>query len=362
VRVFISAGDFSGDIFAARLAGTFMASGWEVSAVGGAALRESGAEIIADVSARNDIGFIEPLRNIIFFRRLLGRIKSFCVENQPDAAVMVDFWGFNSHLLPLFAGVGTKVFYYICPQIWASRFARVKKIKKYVSKVFPVFPFEEKIYLAHGVNALFPGHPLTAMLPEPAYDPESPYIGLLPGSRKSELEKHLPVMAALIKLLGGGEFRFKCFKAPSLPMELYSTLPDSCEIVEDKGYVHRRSLRLAVASSGTASFENAMLGIPTLIMYKTSFLSYSIARRVVKSRFIGMPNILAGKLVTPELIQTEAAPFRILRELTAMLKKDKLLCTSAELVKLRNLFGQKNAEANVVSEIEKLLAVSAGGI
>ncbi len=363
MRVLISAGDFSGDVFASRLAKTFIGSGWDVSSVGGAALRDAGADIIEDVSGRNAIGFIEPVRNIFFFRRLLGRIKEFCKRDRPDAAVMVDFWGFNSQLLPLFSAAGTPVFYYICPQIWASRFGRIKKIKKYVSKVFPVFPFEEKIYLENGVSALFPGHPLAQMLPEPSYNPESPYIGLLPGSRKSELDRHLPVMVKVVNLLGSeGNFRFKCFKAPSLPKALYASLPNNCELLEDKDYSHRQNLRLAISSSGTASFENAMLGIPTLIMYKTSFVSYFIAKQIVKTRFIGMPNILAGKSVTPELIQSAAAPFRILREVRGMLKKDNLLGISAELLQLRPLLDKKNAEENIVGEIEKLLAVRGGGI
>ncbi len=353
-HVFISAGDFSGDVFASRLAETFINSGWKVSGVGGAFLAKSGADVIENIVKRNTIGFIEPIRNIFFFHALLGKIKRFCARERPDAAVMVDFWGFNSHLLPLFAEAGVPVFYYICPQIWASRFGRIKKIKKYVRKVFPVFPFEEKIYLENGVNAFFPGHPLAEMLPEAAYNADSPYIGLLPGSRKAELERHLPVMAKVVRLLGAaGKFRFKCFKAPSLSKELYSHLPENCALVEDNDYSQRKNLRLAIASSGTASFENAMLGIPTVIMYKTSFISYAIAKQLVKTEFIGMPNILAGKSVAPEFIQTEARAYRILHEVRHMLKKDNLLRTSGELLKLRSLLDKKNAEANVVREIKE---------
>ncbi|MBA3066558.1 hypothetical protein KJ633_06060, partial [bacterium] len=222
--VFISAGDFSGDVFASRLAKTFMNAGWGVAGVGGASLAASGADVMEDIVKRSAIGFIEPFQNIFFFHALLGRIKRFCRRYRPDAAVMVDFWGFNSLLLPLFAKSGIPVFYYICPQIWASRFGRIKKIKKYVRKVFPVFPFEEKIYLENGIKAFFPGHPLASMLPEPAYNVDSPYIGLLPGSRSGELKKHLPVMVKIIRMLSSarcaaGNFRFKCFKAPSLGKE-----------------------------------------------------------------------------------------------------------------------------------------------
>ncbi|MEA2081895.1 MAG: hypothetical protein U9O97_04085 [Elusimicrobiota bacterium] len=351
-KVFISAGDFSGDLFASRLAKTFIKSGWDVSAVGGAALAGSGAHVIEDIVKRNAIGFVEPLKNISFFRSVRSEIKSFCERWRPDAAVLVDFWGFNSCLLPVFAKAGIPVFYYICPQIWASRFGRIKKMKKYVRKVFPVFPFEEKIYLANGVSAFFPGHPLSQMLPVAAYNPDSPYIGLLPGSRKAELARHLPVMTDVARLLGDGKLRFKCFKAPSLGKELYSSLPENCELVEDRDYSHRKNLRFSITSSGTASFENAMLGIPMAIMYKTSFFSYNIARLLVKTRFIGMPNILAGKCVAPEFIQTEARAGRILHEARHMLKKDNLLRTSGELLKLRSLLDKKNAEANVVREIE----------
>ena len=206
------------------------------------------------------------------------------------------------------------------------------------------------------MKAFFPGHPLAEMLPEAAYNADSPYIGLLPGSRKDELARHLPVMVKIIRLLGEeGNFSFKCFKAPSLPKELYSSLPENCELVEDRDYAQRKNLRLAIASSGTASFENAMLGIPTVIMYKTSFISYTIARHIVKTEFIGMPNILAGKSVAPEFIQTEARPHRILHEVRQMLKKDNLFRASGELLKLRSMLDKKNAEANVVREIEGII-------
>ncbi|MBU4134547.1 hypothetical protein KKH42_04400 [bacterium] len=313
-----------------------------------------------DIVKRSAIGFIEPFQNIFFFHALLGRIKRFCRRYRPDAAVMVDFWGFNSLLLPLFAKSGIPVFYYICPQIWASRFGRIKKIKKYVRKVFPVFPFEEKIYLENGIKAFFPGHPLASMLPEPAYNVDSPYIGLLPGSRSGELKKHLPVMVKIIRMLSSarcaaGNFRFKCFKAPSLGKEHYSSLPANCILVEDKDYSERKNLRLAIASSGTASFENAMLGIPTVIMYKTSFISYAIAKQLVKTKFIGMPNILAGKSVAPEFVQTDARAYKILHEIKHMLKNDNAIRASEELLKLRPLLDKKNAEKNVLGEIEKEL-------
>ncbi|MBU3955930.1 sugar synthetase, partial [bacterium] len=126
-------------------------------------------------------------------------------------------------------------------------------------------------------------------------------------------------------------------------------------LVEDKDYSERKNLRLAIASSGTASFENAMLGIPTVIMYKTSFISYAIAKQLVKTKFIGMPNILAGKSVAPEFVQTDARAYKILHEIKHMLKNDNAIRASEELLKLRPLLDKKNAEKNVLGEIEKEL-------
>ena len=350
--IFISAGDFSGDILAGRLAAKFIENGWSAVGIGGEKMASSGVKLIENIISKSTIGFIEPLKNIPFFLHLLRKLKKYIKKNKPTAAVVVDFWGFHSLLIKVLASEGVPVYYYVSPQLWASRPGRAKKIKKFVKKVFTVFPFEEEFYRKRRIAAVFVGHPLTDVLPEACYKPASDIFGILPGSRPSEVARHLPLLIRISEILKKEfRFRFVCFKAPSLNASFYTDIPAFWELIEDEDYTERKKLKFAICSSGTATFENALLGIPMAIIYKTSHLSYFIAKKLVKTNFIGMPNILLKEEVVPEFIQNRAEADIILPVLENMLKENNLARVSEKLMTIRKILEKKKAETTVFNEI-----------
>ncbi|MCD6413443.1 MAG: lipid-A-disaccharide synthase [Elusimicrobia bacterium] len=344
--LFISAGDFSGDILAGRLAETFIKNGWEVFGLGGEKLRESGAELTEEITRRSTIGFLEAAKNIFYFRKVLSKTRRKIKKRKPQAAVVIDFWGFHSFLIKILKTENIPVYYYVSPQVWASREGRVKKIRKFTDRVFVIFPFEKKFYEARGIEATYTGHPLAGIIPLPDYNPDSNLIGILPGSRRQEIKHLLPLMIETARGLGG-KHKFVCFKPEWAERKLYGKIPQEWKLAEDENYELRKRLKFAISCSGTATLENAMLGIPMAILYKTSPGTFEIAKRIVKTKFIGMPNILAGYEVVPEFIQKEIVPEKITSTIEEMLDREKLLEKSAELIKIRTTLDTGNVERKI---------------
>ena len=175
---------------------------------------------------------------------------------------------------------------------------------------------------------------------------------MLPGSRKSEVQKILPVLikaSALLKKIHN-EFEFICFKAPSLDLEDYKNSPSFWKILVDEKFEMRKNLLFAITCSGTATLENALLGIPQVVVYKTSFLSYAIAKRIVKTKYISLPNIISGQEICPELIQEKATPSKIVNRSLKILKNDKL-SMSKKFLNLREKIEGKNIEERIFEDI-----------
>jgi lipid-A-disaccharide synthase len=192
-------------------------------------------------------------------------------------------------------------------------------LKRFVKKMLVIFPFEEEMYREAGVPVEFVGHPLLDLIPEPKAQntsSRSPVIGLLPGSRSSELKRHIPVFYEAFRLLREKRPALKglLFASANQKDEAYGTLPEGVEIVREQNYAKRATLDLALCSSGTATLENALLGIPMVVIYKLSWPTYAIARALVNVKHIAMANLLAGRGVVPELIQRDATPERAAAE------------------------------------------------
>jgi len=352
--VFISAGDPSGEIYAKRIAEVFIKNGWKVSATGGKLLKKLNLFQVVDLVSNATMGFWEPLKNLSFFVKAKRNIASFTKKEKPKIAVLIDFWGFHSQLFNVLKENKVSVYYYVSPQIWASRFGRIKKIKKFVKKIFIIYPFEAEIYKKFNIPVSFYGHPLTQIIPSPQYNPNSKIIGLLPGSRKSEVQKILPVLikaSALLKKIFD-EFEFICFKSPSLDLGAYKNIPSFWKIVADENFEMRKKLLFAITCSGTATLENALLGIPQVVVYKTSFLSYAIAKRIVKTKYISLPNIIFGEKICPELIQEKATPSKIANVSLKILKNDKL-SMSEKFLNLREKIEGKGIEEKIFEDILK---------
>jgi lipid-A-disaccharide synthase len=322
----VVAGDPSGDLHAANLIRALKRRepGARAAAVGGPLCRAAADEFLEDLASRGVTGFLEPALKIPFLLGLRARLKTFIAERRPAALVCVDYYGFNRRVLPLAKAAGTPAFYYVSPQVWASRPGRVGVLKRFVRRMLVIFPFEEKLYRDAGVPVEFVGHPLLDLIPAPgdkAAPGAPPLVGLLPGSRSSELRRHLPVFYAAFELLRKSHPGAKglLFAAVNQPDATYGVLPPGVELVREQDYARRRTLDVALCSSGTATLENSLLGVPMVVVYKLSWPTYAIARALIRVEHIAMANLLAGKTVVPELIQRDATPEKAAAELARFL-------------------------------------------
>ncbi len=345
----IVAGDPSGDLHASNLIKALKRRdpSARVAAVGGPLCRAVADEFIEDLASRGVTGFWEPALKIGFLLKLAKKIKAFLTERRPSALICVDFYGFNRRILPYAKAAGVPAFYFVSPQVWASRPGRIKVLKRFVKKMLVIFPFEEKLYRDAGVPAEFVGHPLLDLIPEPKPRAEGTNtIGLLPGSRSSEIKRHLPIFLEAFRLLRLKN-RFlegSLFAASSQPDSAYGRLPDGVTLVREQDYSRRGDLDMAICSSGTATLENALLGVPMVVVYKLSWPTYAIARSLVKVKHIAMANLLAGKAVVPELIQRDATAARVFLEASAFLDDPaRVSAVRADLLKVRRSLGAPGA-------------------
>lgn len=348
MNILVVAGDPSGDLHASNLVKALKrrSPSVRVSAVGGPLCRAAADEFIEDLASRGVTGFWEPALKIGFLLKLAGRLKRFLAEGRADALVCVDYYGFNRRILPLAKAAGVPAYYFVSPQVWASRPGRVKVLKRFVRRMLVIFPFEEELYREAGVPVEFVGHPLLDLIPEVRphrADPDAPRIGLLPGSRNSELRRHLHLFYDAFKVLklerpGAKGF---VFASPNQPDAAYGRIPPGCELVRETDYAVRSTLDLSISSSGTATLENAVLGVPMVVVYKLSWPTYAIARAIVKVKHIAMANLLAGREVVPELIQRDATVGRIVLEAARFLDDPALAeRTRAELARVRSKLGE----------------------
>lgn len=350
LTLLIVAGDPSGDLHASNLIKALKRRdpSVRVAAVGGPLCRAVADEFVEDLASRGLTGFWEPLLKIPFMLELRSKIRTFLRERRPDALVCVDYYGFNRRILPLAQEYGIPAFYFISPQVWASRPGRIKVLKRFVEKMLVIFPFEEKLYRDAGVPAEFVGHPLLDLIPEPKARGAvtASTVGLLPGSRSSEIKRHLPVFLEAFRTLRAKRPDLKglLFASANQEDSVYGTLPAGVEIVREHDYSRRGMLDLAICSSGTATLENALLGVPMVVVYKLSWPTYAIARALVNVKHIAMANLLAGKTVVPELIQRNATAGRIAAEAAAVLDRPAhAAAVRAELLKVRRALGEPGA-------------------
>jgi lipid-A-disaccharide synthase len=364
-KVLFVAGDASGDQHAAAVARALKEKdpSVRVSALGGPALRVVADEFLHDLVGESVMGFIEPLKKIPRFWRLQKTVVADAVR-AADVVVPTDFFGFNQYTAKAGKAAGKKVFYLVSPQVWASRPGRIQTLKACVDKMLVIFPFEEKLYRDHGVPVAFVGHPYLDRLPRVDADASlkvEPVIGLLPGSRRGIVRRLLPEMLKAADILARKSVgrRFVLFAAPNLSNAFYDALigpeerrPYLLEIVRDEDHEWRTGLDFALTCSGSATLENALLGVPMAVVYKTSWLTYQIAKRIVSVGRIGMVNLLAGKDLAPELIQDGATPENMAaaaEEILGDAPRRKAL--RRELLSLRDKLGGPGFAGRVAGEI-----------
>jgi lipid-A-disaccharide synthase len=372
LKYYIIAGEASGDLHGSNLLKEIRKK--DPSAVfrawGGDMMQKQGAEIVKHYRELAFMGFAEVIANL----RTIMRNMKFCVQDilewKPDVVIMIDYPGFNLRVAEKIKPHGVKVFYYISPQVWAWKQSRVHKIKKVVDEMFVILPFEKDFYQKFDYKVHYVGHPLLDAIKElpPPDDFEirkqsgagnKPIVALLPGSRKQEIKKMLPYMIAMEKSFP--EYHFIIAGAPSIEPAFYKQVlaGSGIGVVSGKTYDLIRIAKAALVTSGTATLETALLNTPEVVCYKGSPISYMIAKRVIKVKYISLVNLIMDKLVVKELIQYDLNNESLQKELNLLLHDEvyrkRML---AEYEALRTLLGAEGASEKTASLMLKTLGMS----
>lgn len=319
----IVCGEASGDLNAGYLAKSLkeIDPAIKISGVGGQLLGGSGAEIFYDIKGLSVMGLFDVLKKLPLFFSLKKLILQKIQQEKPDGIILVDFSGFNLRLAKTIAKT-LPVIYYVSPQVWASRQGRLKTIKKYIHKMIVLFKFEQDFYRSHGIDADFAGHPLLDIV-RPSMEKEGflvkfdlskskTTIALLPGSRQSEIENVLPVMLGAAKIIAHkiNNIQFLIAKSGQVEWSIYKRLAfnfsHDLRIIEGMTYDCLNAADFCLVCSGTATLETTIMQKPFAIIYKMNPLNYLLYRPQVKVPYIGMANIVAGKMIVPEFIQFKA--------------------------------------------------------
>ena len=330
-RILIVAGEASGDRHAARLVQALRALGnVRTRGVVGPALEAQGVEPIARAEVLSIVGFTGVLARLPRILELRRRLFADVERFRPEVAILVDSPGFNFRIGPELHRRGVRVFYYIAPQVWAWHAERARQMRTWVDRLAVVFPFEEELFRRAGVDAHFVGHPLAedegqettveGLRAALGFPGARRIVGLLPGSRPGELRAHLRVMieAGLSLCAGRPDLVVAVGVAPGLERAARAALPGDHVPVRALTGITRAleaHATCCVVASGTATLETAWFGTPHAIVYRTGWLNYAIARRVVRLERIGLPNIVAGEEVAPELLQDACTAPAIARTL-----------------------------------------------
>ena len=339
--VMIVAGEASGDMHGASLVREMLKIDPSLIfyGMGGNKMQEAGVKLLVNASETAVVGLTEVISKIGTLFRTIRQMRKSLDEMKPELVILIDYPDFNLNFVaPAAKKRNIKIFYYISPQVWAWRKSRINKIKRLVNKMAVILPFEVDTYAAKGFAVDYVGHPLLDLV-KPAYtrqksqkifnlDERKTTIGLLPGSRLSEVEKLLPEMLRAAEILAQKiqNIQFILPLADTLEKKAVENMvpefPINVKVVSGQTYDAVSCCDLAIVASGTATLETALLGVPMIIIYKISPLSYFAGKLIVDVQNIGLANIIAGKTVVPELIQEDASGNRIASEAMAILNDE----------------------------------------
>ncbi len=358
MKYYIIAGEASGDLHGSNLVKELkkLDLSADIRSWGGDLMEASGAHIVKHYRDLAFMGFIEVIRNL---PTILSNIK-FCKKDilqfNPDVLVLIDYPGFNLRIARWAKENGFRVIYYISPQVWAWKEGRVRSIKKIVDKMLVILPFEKSFYNNWDYNVVYVGHPLVQVIHQFHLNypdnrkPDQPVIALLPGSRKQEIIKKLPVMLEASRSFK--DHQFIVAKAPSTDEAFYHSLminyPD-VTMVDNSTYELLSRSTAALVTSGTATLETALFGVPQVVCYKGSPISYQIAKRLIRIRYISLVNLIMDKPVVKELIQDEFNTDNLVTELNKILHDPATITTMkndyAELKRILSEGGDASSRA-----------------
>ena len=409
-KIFLSAGEASGDLHGSRLVRALRSFDPQIriTCLGGSLLQQAGAEVLVDNRQIAVVGLLEVAHHLKAIYGAWQKIRDHLLREKPHVVILIDFPDFNFLLARQAKHLGIKVFYYISPQLWAWRSGRVHTLRRLVDEMAVILPFEQNFYARYGMRVHYVGHPLLDVLEEKgkgerrggrgrdkAGEGEErrgeervkegagksfPCLGLLPGSRQSEIRALLPLLLDTAKILLAHypEMSFLLPVAPTLDaheMEakvsrwcheqsiresVSSPVPFPLRVVSGDTYDVMRSCDLLLTASGTVTLEAAILGTPMVIVYKVSNLSYYMGRHLIAVRHVGLPNLIAGRSIVPEILQNEAQPDRVAAEAMRLLNHpEHLERQQRELSRIHGQLGEPGVSDRVARLVFRLMESSA---
>ena len=365
MKYYIIAGEASGDLHGSNLIKELKKL--DTSAIircwGGDKMQQAGADLVKHYRELAFMGFWEVIKNIFTILRNLEFCRKDIEQFQPDTLILIDYPGFNLRIAKWAKQKGLRIIYYISPQVWAWKENRVKMMKETIDKMIVILPFEKDYFKNKwSWEVEYVGHPLVEEVNEFRVRSQESRVGskqpaviaLLPGSRKQEILKKLPVMLEVSKTFPN--YQFIVAKAPGVDDDFYSSLLNpynNVSAVSGKTYDLLMQAKAALVTSGTATLETALFGVPEVVCYKGSFLSYEIGRRLVKVKFISLVNLIMDKLVVKELIQHDMNVKNLQFELEELLTSEqRILQLKKDYTDLKNLLSEKgNASAKAAQLI-----------
>ena len=361
-KIMIVAGEASGDLHGGNLVRALQRIDPAICfyGVGGRNLKDAGVELAADAADMAVVGLTEVVSKLGMIWKVMSTLKASLRKDRPELLILIDYPDFNLPLAGAAKKYGVKVFYYISPQVWAWRKGRIGKIKKIVDKMAVILPFEASLYKEAGVDVTFVGHPLLDVV-KTKYSREEALarfglsegvrtVGILPGSRQSEVQKLLPEMLMAARRIEEKLYpvQYVLPLADTLDISYVSHLiaqhPVKVRIIRGETYDVIGCADIAIVASGTATLETALMETPMIIIYKVSKTSYSVGKMIINVNNIGLVNIIAGKTIVPELIQDEANPERIAYEVISILtNRERMEGIKTELSKIKGMLGSPGA-------------------
>lgn len=356
MKYYIIAGEASGDLHGSNLIKALKQEDpkAEFRVWGGDLMEAAGGTLVKHYRDLAFMGFVEVVSNL---RTILGNIK-FCKEDilayQPDALILIDYPGFNLRIAKWAREQELKVLYYISPQIWAWNSKRVHGIKKNIDKMFVILPFEKEFYDKYDYEVDFVGHPLLDVIEGYESPPgfrqnheldKRPIVALLPGSRRQEIAKMLGEMLEVVPHFP--DLQFVIAGAPSIPLDYYDTILKShahakgVKVIQNQTYNLLNEARAALVTSGTATLETGLFGVPQIVCYKGNPISYQIAKRLVNVKYISLVNLILDRPLVKELIQADLNTKNLVKELQLIIEDDRQI--KAGYAELREKLGHAGA-------------------
>jgi lipid-A-disaccharide synthase len=373
LNLMIIAGEVSGDILGGELSAELMQLDNKIKlfGIGGEKMKQAGVEIIYHINKLAFLGFAEVVRHIPFVKKVQNDLIKVIREKKIKHIIMIDYPGFNLNFAKKIKPFGVKVLYYVSPQVWAWGKRRIKKMKSLVRKMFVVFSFEEKIYKDEGIDVEFVGHPILDRINGYNFlskenffescnlDTAKDILLILPGSRKFEVEKIFPAcIEAALRLKKEFNLQIVVAGAASIDEKLFAGISPLSEykIIKNKNYELMKYSKVGIIKSGTSTLESGLFGLPMVIVYKTSLLTYFISKSLVRLKNIGMANIISGENVVTELIQHNVNPDSIYNEVKKILSDGDLFDSiKRKLSSIKIKLGSEGAAKRTAQSIYSLL-------